>query len=117
MFVLGDVKVRPNLKKEFFTDSALSVYLQLYNAGVDQTTMKPELSVRYRLLKQGQVLHEILDEKGSSIQFFSSRRIVLVKSFALEGLPDGDYQLEVIVKDLILNQSLQVIEHFRAVSG
>jgi hypothetical protein len=117
MFVLGDVKLRPNLKREFFADTPLSVYFQLYNAGIDQSTMKPELTVKYRLLRKGQLLQEIVDEDGTSIQFFSGRRVVLIKSFGLQSLSAGEYQLEVVAIDHLKDQTVQLIEQFRVREG
>jgi len=113
MFVLGDVKVRPSLNKEFPPGQNLGLYFQVYNIGIDQSTLTPALSVKYRLLQGGEVLKEIVDEAGESVQFFTNRRAVLVKVFALGSLPPGDYQIQVEVKDRLLDQQLQLADKFK----
>jgi GWxTD domain-containing protein len=117
MFVLGDVKVRPSLDKEFPQGQDLGLYFQVYNMGIDQSTMTPALSLKYRLMKDGDVLKEIVDEDGESVQFFTNRRTVLVKVFALESLPPGDYQIQVEIKDRLLDQPLQLADKFTVMSA
>lgn len=104
MFVIGDVKVRPSLDRIFTSDRLMGAYFQVYNAAVDQQTLKPALRVKYRLLHQGQQLVEIIEEDGESIQFASSRRIVLIKRFSPAALGVGKYRLQVEIEDLISKQ-------------
>ena len=70
MFVLGDVKVRPSMDKSFSPKSLLAVYLHLYNFGLDQSSNAPELKVRYRIRRGGDLVHETTDNNGESVQFF-----------------------------------------------
>jgi GWxTD domain-containing protein len=106
MFLIGDVKVRPNLRKVFAPKDPLWVYLQAYNVQLDQASMKPALTVTYRLLRpDGSKALEFTDRGGDSIEFFSSQRVVLVKRMPLEGLSDGRYELSVEIKDELSGQS------------
>jgi GWxTD domain-containing protein len=106
MFVLGDVKVRPNLSKRFPVNGPLGVYLQLYNAGVDQTTFAPALAVHYRIIRDGEPVVELQDASGESMQFFSGQRVVLIKNLPIRNLDAGNYQLEVQIEDQITNQTV-----------
>ena len=108
MFVLGDVKVIPKLDKRFTPRMPLGVYLQVYNAALDQASGAPSLTVFYRLLQNGKVLAVATDEKGESAQFYSGQRVVLVKELSLEGLEPGAYQLQVEVVDRSNNRKVQV---------
>jgi GWxTD domain-containing protein len=110
MFVLGNVKVRPRIGKEFSRQSPLGLYLQIYNAALDQVTFTPSLRVVYRLKNRSGVAQEVIDANGTSIQFVSSQRIVLTKQLSLESLPEGTYAIEVQVDDLIADQSVSVYE-------
>ncbi|MFB3902825.1 MAG: GWxTD domain-containing protein [Acidobacteriota bacterium] len=115
MFVLGDVKVRPNIHKIFSPNMPLGLYFQLYNATIDQSTLKPDLRVAYRLFKDGKLLREAVDENGEPFQFYSSQRVVLVKHLSLEGLEPGKYQVQLEVADRTNNQTVQAAEDFTIV--
>ncbi|MFQ5740178.1 MAG: GWxTD domain-containing protein [Acidobacteriota bacterium] len=113
MFVLGDVWIRPNLSKVFSKGDKLSVYLQLYNAGADQATLAPSLSLRYRILgEDGRTVVEEEDKTGQSIQFFSVQRVVLLKQFALDHLAPGKYRLQLEARDLIKQESISTGDRF-----
>ena len=43
--------------------------------------------------------------------------MVVVRSFGLQGLPAGNYQIEVVVQDHLRDQAVQLIEQFRLRSG
>jgi GWxTD domain-containing protein len=112
MFVLGDVKVLPKLDKHFTLQMPLGVYLQVYNAALDPTTDAPSLTVQYKLYKDGKMLAVATDENGESTQFFSGRRVVLVKELKLDGLSTGDYQILVEVVDRLSSGKVQVTGDF-----
>jgi GWxTD domain-containing protein len=112
MFVLGDVKIVPKLDKRFSTEMPLGVYMQLYNIGLDQSSGNPSLLVAYKLLQNGKVLAVATDEKNESIQFFSGRRVVLVKELSLSGLEPGPYQIQVEAQDRLTNQKIEVSANF-----
>jgi hypothetical protein len=115
MFVIGDVKVRPNLDKSFSTDQLLGVYLQLYNVAIDQSSLEPSLHVVYRILKNGDVMRETVDETGETVQFFSGRRVVLVNNLGLEDLEKGKYQLRLEIQDRLSDQKLTLDDDFQVV--
>ncbi len=113
MFVIGDVKVRPSISKEFYANHALGVYFQVYNAGINQTTMTPDLSVRYQVVDgQGKKVLEFVDERGQSIQFFSTQRVVLIWAFSTADLPPGGYRMQVRVHDRIKDAVVEVEDDF-----
>ena len=112
MFVIGDVKVLPNLRKRFDPRQSLCLYFQVYNADIDQETMKPHLSVAYQLVKNGEVLKVRPDPEGQSIQFSSDQRVVFIQALSLAGLESGDYQVAVVVEDRLSGHHLQLAEDF-----
>ena len=117
MFVLGDVRIRPSMMKLFNQDRSLGVYLQLYNSAIDQTTFQPSLKVSYRILKDGQPVMEVVDEGGESVQYYSGRRVVLIKVLPLRGLERGEYSLQIEVHDQISNQQVTTKDEFRVVDN
>ncbi len=112
-FVIGDVWIRPSLERAFFREEPLGVYLQVYNAGLDQASAAPLLRVRYQVFRDGEKVREIVDEQGQSTQFYSSQRVVLIRQLALDELAPGDYQIQVEVADLVSGQQVSAQEKFR----
>jgi len=112
MFVIGDVKVTPNINRAFAQGQPLRLYYQVYNSLLDQSTLRPSLKVAYRLLKNGEVLRETADTEGESIQFFSGQRVVLVKELNVTGLPPGDYVIRIEVADQLSGKRLELDEAF-----
>ncbi len=117
MFVLGDVRIMPRLNGEFTNTMPLGVYYQVYNASLDQSTMEPSLRVTYNLRKNGQLLRTAVEENGESLQFYSGRRVVILKELSLAGLEPGDYQIEVEVHDRLTDRRLKETGTFFVVRG
>jgi GWxTD domain-containing protein len=117
MFVLGDVRILPRLDGKFTNEMPLGVYFQVYNAALDQTTLEPSLRVTYSLIQAGKVLAAAVDEGAESTQFFSGRRVVLVKELSLAGVQPGDYQIRIEVEDLITDQKVEELGTFSVVGS
>lgn len=115
MFVLGDVKIRPNLDHLFPSDRLMGAYLQVYNAGIDQETLRPSLLVKYKLFRGNQELLEIVDQEGESIQFFSGNRIVLTRTFSPHLLGTGKYRIQVEIQDRLTSQLAFVGDEFEII--
>ena len=113
MFVLGDVKIRPSIDKSFSKKLPLGVYLHLYNFGMDQSSNTPQMQVAYRISRDGEVIGEATDSRGESIQFFSDRRMVLLKRLNLRSLKPGKYRLEVEVWDQVKDVRTRVQDNFQ----
>ena len=113
MFVLGDVKIRPSLDKSFSKKLPLGVYLHLYNFGMDQASNSPQMQVSYRISRDDEVIGEATDSRGESVQFFSDRRMVLLKRLSLRTLEPGKYRLEVEAWDQVKDVRTRVQENFQ----
>ncbi len=113
MFVLGDIKIHPALGNRFPAGAPVGVYFQIYNAGLDQTSLTPSLEFRYRLLKEGnEVVQEQTDNAGTSVLSASDRRVVVVRPLPVTALPPGRYRLEVLVHDAVSDQDLTISSDF-----
>ncbi len=117
MFVVGDVRVLPRPDNRFTSEMPLGIYYQVYNAGLDQATFEPSLRVTYKLFQGGKLLASAVDEHGESIQFFSGRRVVVMKHLSLTGLEPGQYQVEIEVQDELTNETLQKKGEFTVVTA
>jgi GWxTD domain-containing protein len=104
MFTIGSAKVIPNVSGTFHRGSPVGVYMQIYNAGIDQTTLRPAVDVEYALMKDGKELGKQLEDwRGNSE---SGQRLTLSKLIDSQRLTPGDYNVEVRVRDHVSGQSL-----------
>ena len=105
MFVIGNAKVVPNLSGEYKTGQEVGIYMQIYNAGVDQTTLRPAVDVTYFLSKGGkEILKQAEDWSGLSD---SGQRLTLARLLPTTLLPAGDYEIKVQVKDRVGGQMIE----------
>jgi GWxTD domain-containing protein len=103
-FMIGDQKVIPNISGAFHRGAPVGVYLQIYNAGIDQTTLRPAIDVEYALMKDGKELSmQNEDWRGSHA---AGERLTLSRLIDSRGLAPGDYHVEVRVKDHVSGQAL-----------
>jgi GWxTD domain-containing protein len=104
-FVIGNAKVIPNLSGVYKQGQEVGVYLQVYNAGIDQTTLRPAVDVEYVLMKDGkQVFSQPEDWSGLSD---SGQRLTLARLLPTNNLPLGDYELKVLTKDRVGGQVIE----------
>lgn len=110
MFTIGNIKVIPNLSGAFHRGTPVGVYMQIYNAGIDQTTLRPSVDVEYALMKDGkEVGKQTEDWRGNSD---SGQRLTVAKLIDSRNLAPGDYSIEVRVRDRVSGQSLVQVAKF-----
>lgn len=112
-FVIGDKKVIPNLAAEYHRGSPVGIYMQIYNAGTDQTTLRPSVDVEYVLLKGGkEVSRQVEDWHGGNM---TDDRLTLARLIDSRRLEPGDYEIEVRAHDRISEQTLRQSAKFKLV--
>jgi GWxTD domain-containing protein len=112
-FVIGQQKVIPNVSGVYRKGHPVGVYLQVYNAGIDQTTLRPSVDVEYVLLKDGKELgKQAEDWRGMSD---SGQRLTLAKLIDTQRLPAGDYELAIRIHDRVSGQALTPSAKFSVV--
>lgn len=105
MFIIGNAKVIPNLTGEYKQGQEVGLYMQVYNAGVDQTTLRPAVDVQYILSKGGkEVLRQTEDWSGLSD---SGQRLTLARLLPTASLPLGEYELKVAIRDRVGGQLIE----------
>ena len=110
MFVIGNAKVVPNLSSTFKKGQEVGLYLQVYNAGVDQTTLRPSVDVNYILTKNGkEVLNQPENWEGLSD---TGQRLTLARLLPTDRLDTGDYQLKITIKDRVSGQAKELSDKF-----
>lgn len=105
MFVIGGAKVIPNLNGSYKQGQEVGIYMQVYNAGIDQTTLRPAVDVDYVLSKGGkEVLKQTEDWSGLSD---SGQRLTIARLLPTNQMPTGDYEIKVIMKDRVSGQLIE----------
>jgi GWxTD domain-containing protein len=105
-FVIGDLKVIPNVTGTYKAPDPLNVYFQVYNVGRDEAQSKPKLVTSYTIMRDQKLVSQLIDQAGTSVSYASEQRVVMARRLGLDGLQPGHYKLNVVVNDLITGQSL-----------
>jgi GWxTD domain-containing protein len=109
-FTIGQFKVIPNVARTYRKGDPVGVYLQVYNAGIDQTTLRPSVDVDYVLLKDGKELGRIPEDwRGMSD---AGQRLTLARLITTDQLAPGEYEMMIRIKDRVSGQSLSPSEKF-----
>lgn len=109
-FVIGAAKVIPNLAGVYKRGQDVGIYMQVYNTGIDQTTLRPAVDVTYVLMKDGkEVLNQAENWEGLSD---SGQRLTLARLIPTNTLATGDYEIKIKIKDRVPNSDgkIQTLE-------
>jgi GWxTD domain-containing protein len=104
MFVIGQTKVIPNVSGNYRRGQPIGIYMQVYNVGTDQTTLRPSVDVQYVLLKDGKEVGKQSEDWQSLADY--GQRLTLARLLDSGGLSAGEYSLEVRIRDRVSGQSV-----------
>jgi GWxTD domain-containing protein len=112
-FVIGNTKVIPNVSALYHQGQPVGVFMQVYNAGIDQTTLRPSVDVEYALLKDGkEVGKQAEDWRGMSD---SGQRLTLARLIDTRSLSPGEYEIAIRIRDRVSGQTLSPTAKFTVV--
>ena len=112
-YVIGDMKILPDVKTEYLPGQVLLPYMQIYDMQIDQTSQKPSLDVTFTIKSKGDVVEEIPGTPTNSEQFFYGQRVVLLGRLPLKNMAPGKYTLEIKVLDNISNRAVTTSTDFK----
>jgi GWxTD domain-containing protein len=112
-YVIGDMKILPNVKAEYLPGQNLLPYMQIYNMGIDQTSQKPSLDITFTVKSGDKVVEEIKGTSTNSEQFFYGQRVVLLGKIPLKNVVPGKCSLEIRVLDNISNRTVTTSTDFK----
>jgi GWxTD domain-containing protein len=112
-FVIGQVKVIPNIASTYHRGNPLGLYMQVYNSGIDQTTLRPSVDVEYVFSQNGRELSK-LPETWQGLSD-AGQRLTLAKLFSTDKLSPGKYKVEVRIRDRVSGQTLTPSADFTVV--
>ena len=104
-FVIGNAKVIPNLSGIYRQGQEVGLYLQVYNAEIDQTTLRPAVDVDYVLTKDGKELLRQKEDWGGLSD--SGQRLTLARLLPTTAMALGDYEIKVLIKDRVGGQTIE----------
>jgi GWxTD domain-containing protein len=113
MFTIGEFKVIPNVSANYRRGDPLGLYMQVYNTGIDQTTLRPSVDVEYAILRGGkEVAKQPEDWKGTSD---AGQRLTLARMLRTDELTPGDYELAIRIRDRVTGQNITQTAKFTVV--
>lgn len=112
-FTIGRNKVVPNIAGVYRRGAPVGVYLQVYNAGIDQTTLRPSVDVDYVLFKDGkEITRQTEDWVGMSE---AATRLTLGRLLDTNSLSAGEYEIQIRIRDHVNGQTLSPSTKFTVV--
>ncbi|MDR0842019.1 MAG: GWxTD domain-containing protein [Acidobacteriota bacterium] len=115
-YVIGDMRIVPNVKAEYVAGQNLIPYMQIYGMEIDQTSQKPSLEVEFVIKKggkDGEVMDTIQSSAFNSEQFYYGQRVVLIGRVPIGKIAPGDYKLEIRVADRISTNRVTTTTDFK----
>lgn len=103
-FVIGTTKVIPNLSRVFRHNDPVGIYLQVYNAAIDQTTLRPAADAEYVLLKDGKELTKQVEDWRQIND--AGQRLTLTRLIDSRSLAPGEYEIQVRIRDHVTGQTI-----------
>ena len=103
-FVIGTTKVIPNLSGVFKRNQPVGVYLQVYNAAIDQTTLRPAADAEYVLLKNGKEFTKQTEDWREIND--AGQRLTLKRLIDSRNLEPGEYQIQIRIRDHITGDTI-----------
>jgi GWxTD domain-containing protein len=112
-FTIGQMKVIPNVAAVYRKGDPVGIFMQVYNAGIDQTTLRPSVDVDYVVSKGGKEIGKITEDwRGLSD---AGQRLTLAKLLDTSRLSGGEYEVAVRVRDRVSGQTLSPAAKFTVV--
>ena len=103
-FVIGTTKVIPNLSGVFKRNQPVGIYLQIYNAAIDQTTLRPAADAEYVLLKNGKELSKQTEDWRHIND--AGQRLTLSRLIDSRALEPGEYQIQIRIRDHVSGETI-----------
>ena len=112
-YVIGDMKILPNVRTEYLPGQNLIPYMQIYNMEIDQTSQKPSLDITFTVKSGDKIVEEIKGTAKNSEQFIYGQRVVLLGKIPLKNVAAGKCSLEIRILDNISNRTVTASTDFK----
>ena len=112
-FNIGSTKVIPNLSGVYRRNEPVGIYLQIYNAAIDQSTLRPATDVEYVLLKGEREISKHVEDWRDIND--AGQRLTLARLIDSRSLEPGEYQIQIRIRDQVSGQRLTPSANFKIV--
>lgn len=107
---IGNLKVRPSVKKEFRRDQNMNLFAQVYGLQLDTTTHKPTVGTEVLITRDGQEVKKITDEVTEFAG--AAQQMNFIKQIAMKDFEPGEYRIEVKITDKLSSSPLVLTDKF-----
>ncbi len=109
-FMIGQTKVVPNLSRQYRRGQPVGLYLQVYNVGTDQTTLRPSVDVQYVLTQGGKEVGKQSEDWQGLADY--GQRLTLARLIDTSRLSAGEYGIEIRIRDRVSGQTIKQEDKF-----
>jgi GWxTD domain-containing protein len=104
-FIIGRYKVKPFVSGVYKPGQVLALFLQVYDADMDQATLQPALRVEYTITKGGQEIAHVLEDGKSKLGIIDMKgqQLVIARAIPLQDRlsEPGTYTVTAKITDLV----------------
>jgi len=104
-FIIGRFKVRPMVSGIYRPQENLALFLQVYDADMDQATLQPALKVEYIITKGGQEVFRVIEDGKTKAGLIDMKgqQLVVARAIPLQGklAEPGSYTVTAKITDLV----------------
>jgi hypothetical protein len=104
-FIIGRYKVRPHVSGVYKPGQNLALFLQVYDAGMDQATLQPALKIEYVVSKDGQEIYSVVEDgkNNQGIVDMKGQQLVVARAIPIQGklAEPGTYIVTARITDLV----------------
>ncbi len=119
-FIIGRYKVKPFVSGVYKPNQNLALFLQVYDAQLDQATLQPALKVEYTIKKGDQeILHIVEDNKGQFGKIdLKGQQLTVMRAIPIKDqlAQPGSYTVAVKVTDLVSQKTVSPQTQFTVVN-
>jgi GWxTD domain-containing protein len=105
-FIIGKFKVIPNVSNVYKVGQQLDVFMQIYDAEMDQSSLRPTVDVEYVILKDGKEIKRVKNDASNKLYDLSGSQIAVGQLIPTDGLDAATYTLQVRVTDRVAQKTL-----------
>jgi GWxTD domain-containing protein len=105
IFVIGRYKVKPFVSGIYKPGQNLAIFMQIYDAEMDQATLQPAIKVEYVILKDGKEIATVVEDGKTQLGKIDMKgqQLTVMRSIPLKDqlAEPGSYTVKVKVTDLV----------------
>ena len=120
VFIIGRYKVTPFVSGIYKPGQNLALFLQVYDAEMDQATLQPALKVEYSVLRgDKEIISFVEDGKNPrvGVMDLKGQQLVIARAIPIQGdlTQPGDYTVKVKITDLVSQKVVTPQAVFRVI--